>query len=842
MIVMKFGGTSVGSGKRILEVGNLVAAVANPAQGEPKQVGLVVSAVTGVTNHLLAGIDGVLAGKPVAGFVDRFAEIHAGVAREVGAIVSAQALKQAEAEVATVTDEFRSLLTGVSLLRECSASVSDHISSLGERASAPFVAAALEARGLTVKRIDPRDFVVTDSVFGNASPQMPEIEKRFAPLKSDSSQVWLMPGFFGADPRGKITTLGRGGSDYSAAIMAAAVRAERLEIWTDVDGVYTADPRMVPDALVLEEMSYAEAMELSFFGAKVLHPRTIAPVVALDIPTLIKNTFNPTHPGTLIHAKPGEAKLPVRGVTTLGNVAMIGLSGAGLRGVPGVAARVFTAMAREGISVVLIAQSSSEYSICFCVDQGSSPLACSALEKEFALEIRAGLVNPLEAVPDLAIISVVGDQMRHRRGIAGTFFEGLAAADVNVVAIAQGFSERNISAVVTKGDAERAMRATHQFFFNTRQGIQVFLVGIGVVGAQLLEQIEQQTERLRSQQIDVKICAIANSRTMILDLKGIPASEWKSRLSSSEEKFDLYKITKMVQEARLMNPVFVDCTGSREIALSYLDLFQAGFHVVTPNKLANADRLDYYRELRRVANLRHRQFHYEATVGASLPVIETLKNMMKSGDRLRECRGILSGSMSFLMGRLEDGIPFSQALKEARDRGFTEPDPREDLSGRDVARKLLILAREAGFAREADDVTIKPLLPPDFSTDGTVDEFMARASQLDERIARRVADLQKQGMALRFVGSIIDGACTVGLAELPGNHPLARIREGENAVSFLTDRFQPIPLVVRGYGAGPAVTAAGVFADILRTVFWNLEVEDIPGTASKSAMAKDRAS
>ncbi len=819
MKVMKFGGTSVGNADRIREVGRLVAEAA-----AARRVGLVVSAVTGVTNHLVASVAGVLGGAVVDDYVRGFADVHAAVRRDLAGHVSEPLLRQADQEIATVTAEYANLLTGVRLLGECSDSVMDHLSSLGERASTPLVAAVLAARGLAVLRVDPREFVITDSVFGNASPLMGEIEKRFARVLDDAARVILMPGFFGATASGKTTTLGRGGSDYSAAIMAAAVKADVLEIWTDVDGVFTADPRVVPEAFVQEEMSYAEAMELSFFGAKVLHPRTIAPVVGRGIPTWIKNTFNPTHPGTCIRAEAGPSRWPVRGLSTLGGVAMIGMSGAGLRGVPGVAARVFSAMAREEISVILIAQSSSEYSICFCVSATQAGKAVVALNAEFALEQAAGLVNPTEVAPELSILSVVGEQMRSRRGIAGTLFGALAKADVNVVAIAQGFSERNISAVVAKADTERAMRAAHQYFFNTRQVIQVFVVGLGAVGGQLVEQMRQQQARLAEDDVDLRVCGLADSRRLRLDCQGLDLREWRRLVTESSRPFDLDAMLREVREARLMNPVFVDCTGSAQIAESYLPVFEAGMHVVTSNKKANSGTAEYYKVLRQTAGRRRRQFLYETNVGAGLPIIDTLKNLIKSGDRLHSCRGVLSGSLSFIFGRLDEaGMTFSQALAEARTRGFTEPDPRDDLSGLDVARKLLILAREAGMQYELADVRISSPLPVGFAGDVSVESFMERCRELDAGFAERVRQLQQAGRALRFVGTIDGTGLSVGLTEVDASDPLYHIRDGENAVSLLTDRYRPIPLVVRGYGAGPAVTAAGVFADLLRTVFWHTE-------------------
>ncbi|HNV68221.1 MAG TPA: bifunctional aspartate kinase/homoserine dehydrogenase I [Candidatus Ozemobacteraceae bacterium] len=820
MKVMKFGGTSVGDADRLRNVARLVAAA---AVREP--VGLVISAMTGITNHLIDSVTAVLAGKDPLSFVQVFEGRHQQALQFLQGSVSDFPLEKLQRELSAHVDEFSSLLNGVRLVDECSARTLDRISCLGERALIPAMAALLQAEGLSVKVIDPRVMVLTDSVFGNASPLMDEIERRFASERDlHPREVLLMPGFFGGDRRGHYTTLGRGGSDYSAAILAAALHADTLEIWTDVDGVYTADPRVVPDAFVLEEMTYTEAMELAFFGAKVLHPRTIAPVVERSIPVIIRNTFRPDHPGTRVARTTTAGKHAIRGLSSLGAVAMIGLSGAGLRGVPGVAARVFSAMAHAGISVILIAQASSEYSICFCVSEGRAPDARETLEEEFRVERQAGLVDPIEVVPSLAVISAVGEEMRSRRGLAGAFFGGLATADVNVVAIAQGFSERNISAVIAGADTQRAMRAAHQSFFNTTQGIQVFLVGVGAVGRELVQQIETQQASLRQQGIDLRLCGVADSRHMAINLEGYKSGAWQKALLESSTATDLRQLASIVQDARLMNPVLVDATGSDKIASAYLPLLESGMHVVTPNKLANAGSWDYYLALRQTANRRRRHFLYGTNVGAGLPIIDTLRNLRRSGDRLRACSGILSGSLSFLMGRLEDGVPFSQVLHEARDRGFTEPDPRQDLSGMDVARKILILAREAGLRRELAEIRLESILPAGSLTDEPVEAFLARAPDLDAHFSRLTAEAKRENKVWRFAGRIeTDGSCHVGPIAVTHDHPLAAVRDGENAVSLLTDRYSPIPLVVRGYGAGPAVTAAGVFADLMRTVIWHTE-------------------
>ncbi len=818
MRVLKFGGTSVGNAERIVGVAKIIVDAARS-----DRVGVVVSAVAGVTNLLVDSTNGVLDRRPAEEFVDQFQSIHLQILAELIASGDDAALQAARDEVLTLCSDYKDLLHGVSLLQECSASVLDHVSSLGERASVAILQGLLLRMGAEPVRLDAREVIITNDRHNSAMPVYEEIDRRFAPFREGGPGLMLMGGFFGATPAGKTTTLGRGGSDFSGSMMAAALHADVLEIWTDVDGVYSADPSVVPEAFLLESCSYEEAMELSFFGAKVLHPRTLAPLLARRIPIYIRNSFRPELHGTLIHTPAAQSKFVIRGISALSGVVMIAISGAGMRGSFGVAARVFQTMAREGISVILISQASSEYSIAFCVAREAGARAASALEQEFELERSAGQVNPLDVQSDLAILSIVGDDMRFRRGIAGTFFGALASADVNVVAIAQGSSERNISVVIEETDRIRAVRAAHQFFFNTQQQVQVFIAGVGHVGSELIEQIRLQRPQLLEQHVELRGCGVANSSRMLVDLRGIDLSSWRQQLAAAPRPFNLEEFNAIVRDARLLDPVFVDCTSSTELAGSYLDVFLAGMHIVTANKKANSFDQNYYGALRRVANSRRRKFLYETNVGAGLPVIDTLRNLVHSGDHLVEFQGILSGSLSYLFGRLEDGALFSEALAEARQKGFTEPDPREDLTGLDVARKLLILAREVGYRLELSEVQVHPVLPEGFDSSGSTQEFMARVHQVDSWFQDRIGQQKRQGKVLRYVANIGEGRCSVGLAEVGQENPLHHVRGGENAVSFLTDRYRPIPLVVRGYGAGPAVTAAGVFANILQTVYFNPE-------------------
>ncbi|MDH2924129.1 aspartate kinase [Nicoletella semolina] len=813
MRVLKFGGTSLANPERFIQAADLIekAHLKSQAAG-------VLSAPAKITNHLVAIVDKAIADEPFEAHLSEAMGIFQTI---INGLYQANPKVDRDGLRALVESELTQIQT-VATQSASSKLLPDNIAATihcrGEKLSIAMMQAWFEAKGYTVTRIDPVEKLLAHGNYLESSVDITESTRRINANAIPKDNIVLMAGFTAGNEQGELVLLGRNGSDYSAACLAACLNAECCEIWTDVDGVYTCDPRLVPDAICLESMSYQEAMELSYFGAKVIHPRTIGPLVSLNIPCLIKNTGNPEALGTLIDGRAAKNGLKVKGITNLDNVAMFNVSGSGMQGMVGMAARIFSTISNAGISVILITQSSSEYSISFCLPIKLASKALQVLNSEFAVELKDNSLDPIEVIKDLSIVSVVGDGMRTAKGIAARFFSALAQANISIVAIAQGSSERSISAVVPMNKAIEAVKATHQTLFNNKRVVDVFLVGVGGVGGELIEQIKQQKAFLAKKDIEIRVCALANSNRMLLNENGLNLDNWKSDLEQATQPSDFDVLLSFIKLHHVVNPVFVDCTTAQSVANLYARALKEGFHVVTPNKKANTSSYDYYQQMRKNARQSQHKFLYETNVGAGLPVIENLQNLLAAGDEVEKFEGILSGSLSFIFGKLEEGMSLSEATLIAKDKGFTEPDPRDDLSGQDVARKLLILARETGIPLELEDIEVEGVLPVGFAENLDTTDFLATLPQADAEFVKKVEQATACGKVLRYVGSIENGKCKVAIKAVDSDDPLYKVKNGENALAFYTRYYSPIPLLLRGYGAGNDVTAAGIFADILRTL------------------------
>ncbi len=820
MITLKFGGTSMGSADRILDSAEIMK-----GRAEKDRISVVVSAVAGISDKLEESIEKTVTGTSPSEFTKKIKTVHESICKELKQKLATFDEKAVLNELEPVFDEYEKLLNAVSAFGECPVSVHCRIMGMGERLSAPIVAAVLTAKKQKVCLLDSRNYIYTNGNQKEGDPDMARTMEALAAVRDGKTgrdaRILLFPGFICTWKNSSMGLLGRNGSDFSAALIGVGLGASKVEFWTDVDGIFTADPRIVSDAIMINDMSFEEAMELSFFGSKVLHPKTLAPLAAKGIEAWSLNTMNPSSRGTRITSGHFDSNGSIRGISCLKDTAIISVSGSGMKGKTGMAARIFAAVSRAGISMLLITQSSSEYTISFCVNQNDALKVQEVLGAEFELELRENIINLIETQEHCAIVSIIGDGMKHKRGIAGKFFDALASQDISILAIAQGSSERSISVVINGDNGDTAVRIAHRFCFNTAQTIEVFAFGAGNIGGTLLDQIHSQQKELLSQGVDIRVMAIANIDGMIMSETSLDLRNWREEVKKNGKPTNLDEILEFVRRIKPLNPIFVDCTASYDLPERYLDILNAGMHIATPNKRANSMSMDFYKQLRVTANKMRRRFLYETNVGAGLPIIDTLQNLFKSGDKLTGFYGIMSGSLSYIFGRLDEGATFSQAVLEAKEKRFTEPDPRDDLGGLDVARKALIIAREAGFELELEDIVINKVFPEDFDDTGTTEEFLKKLPQLDDYFIKKVEVLKKQGKVLRMAAQIENGKCSVGMMEVDSTHPLYVIKGGENAFVFHTARYTPIPMTVRGYGAGAGVTAAGVFGDVLRTVSWN---------------------
>ena len=812
MKVLKFGGSSVGSPDRIRDIADLIAQ--RHQAGE--KLCVVVSAFGGATDQLIGMARAAEAGDgqwhPA---YEQFVERHSAA---IDALTTGMRRDQLHDDLQSSHKDLRSLLEGISMLREASARTLDYVVSFGERNSALIVSRALQEGGLDADFLDARTLIKTDKRFGAAKVRSELSFDNISQHFEKCQGIQVITGFIGSTLKGLTTTLGRGGSDYTASLIGAGLQAESIEIWTDVDGVMTADPRAVRRAFTIPRLSYAEAMEMSHFGAKVIYPPTLLPAMQLGIPLYIKNTFRPAFIGTVVAKQSDPTGRAVKGISSLSDVALLTLEGSGMFGVIGIAGRLFGTLAAASINVILITQGSSEHNITFAVAPERADAAKRRVEEAFQHEIQAGFIRPVKVETRLSVIAIIGEQMRFRPGIAGRMFQALGRNAINCVAIAQGSSELNISVVIRKDDERKALNALHDaFFLSDLRDVNVFIVGTGLIADELLRQMAAQVERLRqSKRLNIRLVGITNTRQMLFSEDGIDLADWKEQLAAHGAPADLATFAEQIIELNLANSVFVDCSASETVADLYESLLSESIAVSTPNKVATAASFDRYSNLKQIASDHSTVFAYETNVGAGLPIISTLHDLNASGDVVQVIEGVLSGSLSFIFNTYDGTIPFSEVVEEAGRRGFTEPDPRVDLSGQDVCRKLVILAREAGYPLELADVEVEPFLSDaSFAADTVAGFFAALRAVDDALLAARYAAATAKGNKLVMLAELREGKASVGLREVAPSSPFAGLSGSDNMIAFSTSRYAERPLVIRGPGAGASVTAAGVFAEII---------------------------
>lgn len=807
MQVLKFGGTSVANAENINKVVDILK---NKSVESP--VIAVVSALGGMTDTLQQA--GELANAKDQQYIQLWESIkerHLETASQLGLG------SETKDEINQRLNELKEIYHGIFLINEFSTKTRDKVLSYGELLSAFIISNCLkiELDGTELK--DSRELIVTDSNYTNARViddlTSQNIRSYF---KNSKARVTLMPGFVSRSTEGETTTLGRGGSDFSAALMAAALKASVLEIWTDVSGMYTANPKLVKQAFPIAEISYHEAMELSHFGAKVLYPPTIRPVLDLNIPILIKNTFEPEAEGTLINQSGKLDFGPVKGISHLPNISLITLEGSGMVGIPGISKRLFEALANEKINIVLITQASSEHSICIAVQTGDAQRAEEAISNEFLFEISLGKINEAIVEHGQAIIAVIGDNMKNHQGISGKMFSSLGKNNVNIRAIAQGASERNISAVIQARDVKKALNTLHNRFFEKQRGtLNLFIVGTGNVGKRLLDQIAQQWEHLHDQlYLNVKVVGLSNSRTMIFDEEGIDLENWQQLLSEGNRK-DEEIWFKTIKEFNLQNSIFVDITANEEVANSYSNYLRESISIIACNKIACSSQYSKYEQLKYLARKYNASFLFETNVGAGLPVINTLNNLVNSGDKITSIEAVLSGSLNFIFNNFNAETTFLDIVKKAGEEGYTEPDPRIDLSGVDVARKILILARESGYAIDMKDIENISFLPDASLQPGSVDQFYESLKEEEAHFQKLYKEAADKENRLKYVAEFRDGVAKVGLQQIAKDHPFYNLDGKDNIVLFYTQRYSDQPLIIKGAGAGAEVTASGLFGDII---------------------------
>lgn len=814
MKVLKFGGSSVAKPERIRGIVDILKDYY--ASGDHFTV--VFSAFGGVTDSLIemsrlaaAGDDRY--GEAFQAFADRHQEA-------IADLLDGSLRDETAAQMRKSHDVLKNLLYGIFLVREASNRTMDYVLSFGERSSSYIIAQTLQQAGIPAEYLDARKVIRTDKAFSSAKVSFDKSYELIRNYYAEHAKVQVVTGFIASAKGGLTTTLGRGGSDYTASLIAAGLNADAIEIWTDVSGVLTADPRRVKKAFTIPKLTYAEAMEMSHFGAKVIYPPTLMPALHKRIPLYIKNTFDPGFPGTKVseESNPDDG-MAVRGISSINNVALLTLSGSGMFGVPGTSARLFGALAQQSINIILITQGSSEHAISFAVQPSDADLARDAVRTAFEYEIERGVLNEIKVERDLSVVAIIGENMRYQPGISGRLFQALGKNGINAVAIAQGSSELNVSVVIPREDENKALNALHEaFFLSDYKTLHLFIVGVGLIGGTLLEQIKEQNDYLRTKLgMEVKVVGMANSRKMLFNEEGLEMDgSWMDRLMDSGMDADLAVFVGRMRDLNLSNSIFVDNTADDKIASYYAGILDESISISTPNKVANSSSYIQYQRLKAIAVKRGVQFHYETNVGAGLPIISTLRDLLDSGDRIRKIEGVLSGSLSFIFNNFDGQRPFHEIVMEAKEKGFTEPDPRIDLSGKDVGRKILILARETGVGMEAEHIDLIGFLPDGAMEAPTVEDFFTVLGNNAEYFTKLHAEAAAAGKVLRMIATLEGDKASVGVQAVGPENPFYGLNGSDNMIVFTTDRYRDRPLVVRGPGAGAEVTAAGVFAEIIK--------------------------
>ena len=812
MKILKFGGTSLNKAENVKHVINLI----KQQYQSCNELSIVVSAFGGVTDSLI-DISSLAENRDsnYGSCLKSLEQRHYEIIDQLFTTRGSQKIKKI---ISNLWEELEDVVHGIYLIKELSKRSLDLIMSFGERLSAHIVTEYAVQSGLQAQFLDARELVVTDDNFGSAKVDFEVTLKNISDYYKKQKGMKIITGFIASTEQGATTTLGRGGSDLTASIFGAALGADEIQIWTDVDGVMTADPEKVQDALSLDSLTYEEAMELSHFGANVLHPPAIQPALEKNITIRILNTFNTDFKGTILTKRLRSSDHLIKGISSIEDIALLRIQGSGMIGVPGIASRLFSALAKGRINVILISQASSEHSICIAVDPTIVNDAKKLIESEFTLEIDAHLIDNVIIERGLSIIAIVGENMQKTSGISGRLFSALGENGINVVAIAQGSSELNISVVVSKNDEIKSLNAIHEaFFLSESKSVNLFIVGTGLIGSTLLNRIEKDYDFfLKKQHIDFRVMALANINNMVLNESGIDLSDWENTLGKYQEKMDISNFIEKMKRMNLPHSIFVDCTASEEITEFYPEILKSNISIVTPNKIANIAAFEKHQELRELSKKHNTHFLYETNVGAGLPVISTLQGLLISGDIITKIEAILSGTLAYIFTSVNKNKSLSKVVKDAMEKGYTEPDPRTDLSGMDMAKKLLILVREMRVRMELDDIILERFLPDACFEVETVEDFLKELEKYDNRFEEKRKRAEEKGKVLRYIARYEDNKARISLEEVNINHPFYFLEWSDNIIAFTTERYKETPLVIKGAGAGAEVTASGVLADIVK--------------------------